>query len=95
MLSCIRRLKTGAVNPIGLRSCNAEGQGCAAALFTNYQRRHGLSIQTVAPHFNTYGPCMHPADDRVTSNFTMQALQRRTGGARWRRLANALNGPTG
>ena len=63
----------GNVNPIGIRSCYAEGKRCAETLFFDYHRQHGLEIK-VARIFNTYGPRMHPSDGRVVSNFVMQAL---------------------
>ncbi|WP_338050989.1 UDP-glucuronic acid decarboxylase family protein [Roseicella aerolata] len=64
----------GNVNPIGLRSCYDEGKRCAETLFFDYKRREGVDIR-VARIFNTYGPCMHPADGRVVSNFIVQALR--------------------
>jgi UDP-glucuronate decarboxylase len=64
----------GHVNPIGTRSCYDEGKRCAATLFFDYRRQHGLSIK-VARIFNTYGPHMHPNDGRVVSNFIVQALR--------------------
>ena len=64
----------GNVNPIGLRSCYDEGKRCAETLFFDYRRQHRLPIK-VARIFNTYGPCMHPNDGRVVSNFIMQALR--------------------
>jgi UDP-glucuronate decarboxylase len=65
----------GNVNPIGPRACYNEGKRCAETLFFDYQRQHNLEIK-VARIFNTYGPCMHPNDGRVVSNFAMQALRR-------------------
>ncbi|MFO7684776.1 MAG: UDP-glucuronic acid decarboxylase family protein [Desulfobacterales bacterium] len=64
----------GRVNPIGLRACYDEGKRCAETLFFDYNRQHRLRIK-VARIFNTYGPCMHPSDGRVVSNFIMQALK--------------------
>src|SRR5213080_2682370 len=63
----------GRVNPIGIRSCYDEGKRCAATLFFDYHRQHGLRIK-VARIFNTYGPRMAPDDGRVVSNFIVQAL---------------------
>src|SRR5207244_5535673 len=60
-------------NPLGLRSCYAEGKRCAETLFFDYSRQHKLAIK-VARIFNTYGPRMHPNDGRVVSNFIVQAL---------------------
>jgi UDP-glucuronate decarboxylase len=64
----------GNVNPIGLRSCYDEGKRCAETLFFDYHRQHKLNIK-VARIFNTYGLRMHPNDDRVVSNFAVQALR--------------------
>ena len=64
----------GNVNPIGPRACYDEGKRCAETLFFDYHRQHGVSIK-VARIFNTYGPRMHPGDQRVISNFIVQALQ--------------------
>ena len=64
----------GNVNPIGPRACYDEGKRCAETLFFDYFRQHSIRIK-VARIFNTYGPCMHPNDGRVVSNFIMQALR--------------------
>ena len=64
----------GRVNPIGPRSCYDEGKRCAETLFFDYHRQHNLAIKVVRI-FNTYGPRMHPNDDRVVSNFIVQALR--------------------
>lgn len=64
----------GNVNPIGPRACYDEGKRCAETLFFDYFRQHKIRIK-VARIFNTYGPCMHPNDGRVVSNFVMQALR--------------------
>jgi UDP-glucuronate decarboxylase len=64
----------GNVNPIGPRSCYDEGKRCAETLFFDYFRQHQLDIK-VARIFNTYGPCMHPNDGRVVSNFVVQAIR--------------------
>ena len=64
----------GHVNPIGLRSCYAEGKRCAETLFHAYWLQSKLPIKIVRI-FNTYGPRMHPNDGRVVSNFILQALQ--------------------
>ena len=64
----------GRVNPIGLRACYDEGKRCAETLFFDYHRQHHVDIR-VARIFNTYGPCMHPNDGRVVSNFIVQALK--------------------
>ena len=65
---------TGAVNPIGTRSCYDEGKRCAETLFFDYHRQHRVPIR-VARIFNTYGPRMLPNDGRVVSNFIIQALK--------------------
>jgi UDP-glucuronate decarboxylase len=65
---------SGNVNPIGPRACYDEGKRCAETLFFDYHRQHGIRIK-VARIFNTYGPCMHPNDGRVVSNFIVQALR--------------------
>ena len=64
----------GHVNPIGSRSCYDEGKRCAETLFFDYHRQHRLRIK-VARIFNTYGPRMHMQDNRVVSNFIVQALK--------------------
>ena len=64
----------GNVNPIGVRACYDEGKRAAETLFFDYHRQHNLDIR-VARIFNTYGPCMHPNDGRVVSNFIVQALK--------------------
>jgi UDP-glucuronate decarboxylase len=66
----------GHVNPVGPRSCYDEGKRCAETLFFDYWRQHRMPIK-VARIFNTYGPCMHPNDGRVVSNFIVQALRGR------------------
>ena len=64
----------GNVNPIGVRSCYDEGKRCAETLFNSYHMQCALRIKIVRI-FNTYGPCMHPHDGRVVSNFILQALR--------------------
>ncbi len=64
----------GNVNPIGVRSCYDEGKRCAETLFSSYHMQCALRIKIVRI-FNTYGPCMHPHDGRVVSNFILQALR--------------------
>jgi len=64
----------GHVNPTGPRACYDEGKRCAETVFFDYHRQHGIPIK-IARIFNTYGPCMHPNDGRVVSNFIVQALQ--------------------
>jgi nucleoside-diphosphate-sugar epimerase len=62
------------VNPIGFRSCHGAGKRCAETLFLDYHRQHQLRIK-VARIFNTWGPCMHPNDERLVSNLIMQSMQ--------------------
>jgi len=64
----------GKVNPIGIRSCYAEGKRCAETLFFDYYRQHEVAIRVIRI-FNTYGPNMNPHDGRVVSNFIVQALK--------------------
>ena len=64
----------GNVNPIGPRACYDEGKRCAETLFFDYHRQHRTRIK-VARIFNTFGPRMQPNDQRVVSNFIVQALQ--------------------
>lgn len=63
----------GSVNPIGPRACYDEGKRAAETLFMDYHRMNKVDIRIVRI-FNTYGPCMHPYDGRVVSNFIRQAL---------------------
>ncbi len=63
----------GRVDPVGMRSCYAEGKRCAESLFFDYHRRYGTRIK-IARIFNTYGPRMRPDDGRVIPNFIVQAL---------------------
>ena len=64
----------GHVNPNGIRSCYDEGKRCAEALFFSYYREYQVPVK-IGRIFNTYGPCMHPNDGRVVSNFIVQALR--------------------
>ena len=64
----------GHVNPIGPRSCYAEGKRVAESLCVNYQQAHDLEVRLIRI-FNTYGPRMDPNDGRVISNFITQALR--------------------
>jgi UDP-glucuronate decarboxylase len=63
----------GNVNPIGIRSCYDEGKRVAETLFFDYHRANRVNVRVIRI-FNTYGPCMHPYDGRVVSNFIIQAL---------------------
>ncbi len=63
----------GSVNPIGPRACYDEGKRAAETLMFDYRRQHGVDIRVIRI-FNTYGPRMHPYDNRVVSNFIRQAL---------------------
>ena len=62
----------GNVNPIGIRSCYDEGKRCAKTLFMDYHNQNKGKIIRI---FNTYGPKMNPEDERVVSNFIVQALK--------------------
>ena len=64
----------GNVNPIGVRSCYDEGKRVAETLFCDYHRQYDTDIRIVRL-FNTYGPHMCIDDDRVVSNFIVQALR--------------------
>lgn len=63
----------GHVNTLGIRSCYDEGKRVAETLALEYRRAYGTDVRLVRI-FNTYGPCMDPADGRVVSNFILQAL---------------------
>ena len=64
----------GNVNTIGIRSCYDEGKRAAETIRADYLRQYGVDVRMIRI-FNTYGPCMHPHDGRVVSNFIVQALQ--------------------
>ncbi|MEA3357586.1 MAG: UDP-glucuronic acid decarboxylase family protein [Patescibacteria group bacterium] len=64
----------GNVNPIGTRACYDEGKRCAETLCFDYHRQNDTDIRVIRI-FNTYGPNMLPNDNRVVSNFVVQALQ--------------------
>lgn len=64
----------GNVNPIGARSCYAEGKRCAETLFFDYYRQYDLDVK-VLRIFNTYGPRMQLNSGSVVSNFIIRALK--------------------
>jgi len=64
----------GHVNPIGARSCYDEGKRCAESLFFNYASKYDVDVKVIRI-FNTYGPYMAEDDNRVISNFIIQALK--------------------
>lgn len=64
----------GHVNPIGARSCYDEGKRCAESLFFNYASKYDVDVKVIRI-FNTYGPYMTEDDNRVISNFIIQALK--------------------
>lgn len=64
----------GHVNPIGARSCYDEGKRCAESLFFNYAAKYHLDVKVIRI-FNTYGPFMAENDNRVISNFVIQAIK--------------------
>ena len=47
---------------------------CTETLFFDYRCQRQLEIR-LAKFFNTYGPHIHPNEDRVVSNFIVQILQ--------------------
>jgi nucleoside-diphosphate-sugar epimerase len=49
----------GAVNSIGVRSCNDWGKRCAETLFFDYWEQHAVRINA-ARKLNTYSSRMHP-----------------------------------
>ncbi len=63
----------GYSNPIGQRSCYAEGKRFAESICFDYHREKKIKV-CVARIFNTYGPNMHPKDGRVISNFISNSL---------------------
>jgi len=63
----------GHVNPIGPRACYDEGKRVAETLFFDYHRQNKVDIRVIRI-FNTYGPRMAKEDNRVVSNFVVQAL---------------------
>ena len=64
----------GNVNPVGPRGVYDEAKRFAEALTMAYHRFHGVDTRIVRI-FNTFGERMRPADGRVVSNFTVQALR--------------------
>ncbi len=69
-----RETYCGSVNPIGIRSCDDEGQHIAEALCFDCHRLHGIEIRVVLI-FNTYGPRIFPDEGRVVSYFIVQPLR--------------------
>ena len=63
----------GNVNPVGPRGVYDEAKRFAEAIAMAYHRVHGIDVKIVRI-FNTYGPCLRPADGRVVSNFLAQAV---------------------
>ena len=63
----------GSVNPVGLRSCYAEGKRLAETLCADFNRIYNLDVK-IARIFNTYGPRMLQDDGRVISNFIFNSL---------------------
>lgn len=64
----------GNVNILGPRSCYDEGKRVAEALMMAYHWQNNVNIKIVRI-FNTYGPNMAMNDERVISNFIIQALK--------------------
>lgn len=63
----------GNTNTIGPRACYDEGKRVAETLFFDYHRQNKVDIRVIRI-FNTYGPRMAKEDNRVVSNFVVQAL---------------------
>jgi dTDP-glucose 4,6-dehydratase len=63
----------GNVNPVGPRGVYDEAKRFAEAIAMAYHRVHGIDVKIVRI-FNTYGPCLRPADGRVVSNLLAQAI---------------------
>jgi dTDP-glucose 4,6-dehydratase len=63
----------GHVNPVGPRGVYDEAKRFAEAIAMAYHRTHGIDVKIVRI-FNSYGPCLRPADGRVVSNFLAQAI---------------------
>jgi UDP-glucuronate decarboxylase len=66
----------GNVNPNGIRSCYDEAKRFGEALFSAYQRQHGLDTRVVRI-FNTYGPRIRHDGPyaRALPRFCMQAIR--------------------
>lgn len=65
---------TGNVDPIGDRSPYEEGKRYAESLIALYVRKYKLDAKIVRI-FNTYGPYMNEADQRVVPRFLLQAIK--------------------
>jgi len=63
----------GSVDPIGPRSAYEEGKRFSEALVKLYVDQHGVKARTVRI-FNTYGPGMSLADQRVIPQFIYKTL---------------------
>lgn len=63
----------GSVDPIGPRSAYEEGKRFSEALVKLYVDQHGVKARTVRI-FNTYGPGMSLADQRVIPQFVYKTL---------------------
>lgn len=59
---------------LGRRSCYEEGPRSAEALFSDFHKQYQLDVKLVHI-FNAYGPRMRADDNRIISNFVLQALQ--------------------
>jgi UDP-glucuronate decarboxylase len=64
----------GKVNPIGIRSCYAEGKRCAETLCYDYYRQYQLDIK-ILRLFNAYGSRLHYNAGSVVSNFIIRAIK--------------------
>ncbi len=58
----------GAVDPLAVRSCYAEGKRAGEALCTAWHHQHQVPVKIVRP-FHTYGPGMSMHDGRVHADF--------------------------
>ncbi|MDD5657264.1 MAG: NAD-dependent epimerase/dehydratase family protein [Elusimicrobia bacterium] len=66
----------GPVDPMGERSCYAEGKRAGEALCAAWRREHGVPAVVVRP-FHTYGPGMPLGDGRSFSDLVAGALNGR------------------
>ena len=65
---------TGNVNPVGYRSPYEEGKRFSESLIALYVKKYKLDAKIVRI-FNTYGPYMNEADQRVVPRFLLQAIK--------------------
>jgi len=65
---------TGNVDSLGIRSPYEEGKRFAESLSIMYHRKYKLDAKIVRI-FNTYGPYMNEADQRVVPRFLLQSIK--------------------